>query len=156
MKKAKRFLAWASLLVIAIALCASPAMAAENVKSSGKSIIYYSDGSYLISELVTSPVSVSRLTNMVTGSRVVTYYNADHDPLWDMTLTGTFSYNGSTAKAEEATYSYNIYSSAWSFKSANAYCTGNKAIVESVFVKAFFITRDAIVTLTCSPTGVLS
>lgn len=152
----KRFLLCVLMFAMMLSLCAVPAMAASETAEANTDVVYFEDGSYLVREVTTEAVSMARETKTTSGSAKTTYYNADHEALWDMTLTGTFSYNGVTATALTADYSYNIYNFGWAFKSANAYCKGNQAIVESVFVQAFFITRTAIVTLTCSPTGVLS
>lgn len=156
MKIKKSLLAGVLAFVMITALCAVPAMAADLDANSNVDVVYYEDGSYLVREVITESALKSRGTQTKTGSCVTTYYNASDVAMWDITLTGTFSYNGSTATALSASYSYNIYSSAWAFKSANAYCQENKAIVDGVFVHAFFIPHDTTVTLTCSPTGVLS
>lgn len=46
--------------------------------------------------------------------------------------------------------------SAWTLKSAEAYCSGNQAIAEGKFNGGLLLNRSTSIALSCSPTGVLS
>lgn len=116
-------------------------------------IIYFDDGSYLVIEL-TSESNLARSTT--SGGKNASFHNADGDLLWVIRVEGSFYYTGTTAIATSATYSYQIYDSAWSLKEGRAYCSGNQAIAECTFTGGIFLTRNATVVLSCSPTGVLS
>ena len=67
-----------------------------------------------------------------------------------------FIYDGTMAKATNASYSYQIYDDEWSFKSGNAYCSGSQTIGEATFKGTLFVSQNVTVTLTCSPDGKLS
>lgn len=140
-------------LAMMFSLCAVPALAAEPEQS--VDVVYFADGSYLTTEVVTYASPATRASNTVSGQKTATYTSSSGVTQWTFTVTGTFTYNGSTATATSASYSYQIYSSAWSLESANAYCSGNKAIAEGTFIGGVY-NPSATVTLSCSAKGVLS
>lgn len=142
------------LTVLLCCACAVPALAADTVGMT--EVFYYEDGSYLTVEAATYNPCLSRASNTVSGKKTGTYRDSNGNVLWDFTVDGTFTYNGSTATATKATYSYNIYDSAWTLKSANAYCSGNQAIADATFNGGLLLNRSTSVTLSCSGTGVLS
>lgn len=98
----------------------------------------------------------TRASNTRIGTKIGDYYDADGNLLWDFTVHGTFTYDGATATATDASYSYNIYNPIWTLKSANAYCSGNQAIAEGKFNGGLLLNRSTSITLSCSPSGVLS
>lgn len=153
--RTKRSIIGILLAVVLLSLCAVPALAAENAETT-VNVIYYEDGSYMIVELTVGMPLSMRATNTISASRSAGYYSADDELLWDFTVHGTFKYDGTTATATDASYSYNIYNSAWELKSAEAYCSGNQAIAEGKFNGGFLLNRSTSITLTCSPDGVLS
>lgn len=145
----KKFISVLFLVVLVFSLCAFPASASNTTEE----IIYYEDGSYLVMTL-TEPMT--RASSVRSGAKTGDYYNADGDLLWDFTVHGTFTYDGTTATATDASYSYNIYHSAWTLKNASAYCSGDQAIAEGKFNGGLLLNRSTSISLTCSPTGVLS
>lgn len=120
------------------------------------------DGSYfhvIISEELTS--SVSRSIQTKTGSRKITFYNADGTALWVFTLHGTFQYiPGSSATCTSSSYTINIYDDSWENTAASTTTSGNQAIGDATFIKkVLFITtniENVHATLTCSAYGTLS
>lgn len=144
-----------SSLVLACLLLAGsmvPALAAEAPTDS--EVIYFEDGSYLVRRLFTAPTT--RTSNTTSGTICGSYYSSADVLLCEVFLTGTFTYDGTTATATQASYDYKIYDTAWSFKSGRAYCSGDQAIAEVKFTGGIFITRTAKVVITCSPDGKLS
>lgn len=75
--------------------------------------------------------------------------------MWSISVTGTFSYNGSSCTCTKATVSTTKPSSMWSLSNKKASKSGNKAIA-SVTGHAPGVTVTRTVTLTCSPSGNLS
>lgn len=73
----------------------------------------------------------------------------------EVSLTGTFSYNGTTATAISASASHTTYQS-WSYKNESVTTSGNKARVTAILTKLFSSNIPVDITLTCSPTGKLS
>ena len=89
-------------------------------------------------------------------SKTATGYSSTGSALWTFTIHGMFIYDGTMAKATNASYSYQIYDDEWSFKSGNAYCSGSQTIGEATFKGTLFVSQNVTVTLTCSPDGKLS
>lgn len=152
MKRMKRIFAMLILAVLSLSLCAFPALA-SNAAETTENVIYYEDGSYLV---MTLTVSMVRASGTRSGIKTGNYYDSDGILCWDFSIHGAFSYDGTAATATAASYSYNIYNSAWKLKNAEAYCSGNQAIAEGKFNGGFLLNRSTSITLTCSPTGVLS
>ncbi len=153
-----RYLAPVSLLMALLmcCVCVVPTMASD-VSEITTEVVYYEDGSYSVVSLeVLNAAFAGRSANTRVATKTDRYYNSDNELLWDFTLHGTFTYDGTTATAISASYSYNIYDSAWTLKSADAYCSGNQAIAEGKFNGGFLLNRSTSITLTCSPTGTLS
>ena len=117
---------------------------------------YYPDGSYSITRLISE--TASRAT--ITKSKVFDFYSASSVLLWQVKLTATFTYNGSTASCTNATPSYTVYNTAWKVKKATASYSGNTA-TGSFTVKRYNLgipveTINKTLTLTCSPSGVVT
>ena len=85
---------------------------------------YFDDGSYMTIELITHG---SRASGSVTGSKKSTYYGGDGSTAWVATLTGTFSYTGSSATCTSSNMDITIYVSAWYTISKSATKSSNTA-----------------------------
>ena len=155
MKYIKQVLSGLLLAAAIFSICTFPAMAYSEPEIS-TDIIFFEDGSYLVVTLREYQPAAARTIYGRTGSKSGEYYNSDGELCWDFTVHGTFEYDGTTATATDASYSYNIYNSVWKLKSAEAYCSGNQTIAEGKFNGGFLLNRSTSITLTCSPTGVLS
>lgn len=126
------------------------------------SVEYFEDGSYLeiviIEELSTSLPKETRTSKL--GSKKLTYKNANDETEWSATISGTFTYNGSSCTCTSSSISYSIENTKWKIPSATASKSGNKAIgnvTAKYYVLGVLIkTVEKSVTLTCSATGVLS
>lgn len=86
--------------------------ASESMDSNEYSIIEtFSDGSYIKSVLIddsTDCSSLARKTSTKTGRRVYSYESSSGKLLWTITITGTFSYTGSSAKCTKSENFYNL------------------------------------------------
>ena len=60
-------------------------------------IEYLSDGSYIVTEIVSEPSDYSLFSTTQTKSKTSTYYNAANEKIWAVTVTGTFSYGNGTS-----------------------------------------------------------
>jgi len=123
---------------------------------------YYSDGSY--SEIVIteglSSSETTRGTQTKSGTKGSTFYNANGVQLWRVEITGTFTYDGSTATCTNVTKATFIYDSAWKVTAESCSKSGNKAM-GSFTVKRYTLlvpvqTENVSLTLTCSASGTLS
>ena len=126
------------------------------------------DGLYYMEEeivLLSDPqaaesVAGSRAAQTVSGSKHNHFYNANGVKLWTVTVTGTFSYDGSSATCTSVSKSYTIYDSAWKVTDESCSKSGNKAMA-SFTVKRYVLlipvqTENVSLTLTCSANGTLS
>ena len=75
--------------------------------------------------------------------------------MWSVSVTGTFTYNGSSCTCTKATVSTTKPSAMWSLSNKKASKSSNKAIA-SVTGHSPGVTVTRTVTLTCSPSGKLS
>lgn len=126
-------------------------------------IEYLSDGSYYLTETqVGSIPSIELLATAKTktASRTTTYYSASGAALWYVTVTATFTYNGSTSSCTSASVSAGSYSSAWKISDKSASKSGNigKATATATrYSNAKPIdTHTKTATLTCDKNGNLS
>lgn len=159
MKDWKRFVAVLALFgVMTTGFC--PLAAAAEKPASQPVIQYDEDGFYSVTTILYSKQQIdnsARATEQKTeGEKRIDTYDESHQLLWTLWVYGTFTYNGSSARATSATYSYQIYNSDWTFKSGRAYCSGASAIATATFQSSQNTSKTTTVRLTCSPTGQLS
>lgn len=77
---------------------------------------------------VNTAVSAAATTRTVDAAKTHNIKNIYNTTVASYTLFATFTYNGSTSKCTSASHSETISNSYWSFTSAFASWTGNKAI----------------------------
>ena len=120
--------------------------------------IDFEDGSYVIvtisedSEIATWSLAASKTKS---GTKAYNAYSSSDELLWKLSVHGTFTYDGTSAEATDADYSYSIYNSDGSFKSGSASCSGATATAKGTF-KHGLTSDSASVSLTCSANGTLS
>lgn len=137
--------------------CSVPARAQGNERN--KITQTFEDGSYIVTILDhVEHVAIAQESraNTVEGTKTSRYYNSSNELMWTFSISGTFQYNGTTAKALASDYTYEIYDSTWSFKSAEAHCSQDYAEATGNFKHLLIFSQSVTVTLTCSPHGVLS
>lgn len=144
------------LSVIAVLIAASvPAFAETQVIS--RETEHYPDGSYAVIETVVFENTAVPFAAASTksASRTYTFHRADGKAAWDFTLTGTFTYNGTTAKATKAATSYKVYISGWT-------CTKNSSVSGAVakgtgkFTYKSGSTKTVSLCLKCSANGTIT
>lgn len=92
------------------------------------------------------------------GMKVVTYKNGDN-PLWSISITASFTYNGVTSTCISATPDASVVNTNWRKDSLSSSYSGNSATATGTFscfagsIYVGSITRD--VTLSCDKDGVL-
>lgn len=144
------------LALVLCALCILPAGAASQAEpqvDSQVERIDLGDGYYMEVYVETDPQT--RVYGQTSGSKTGVVYNDNDEELFSLTVHGTFTYNGITAFATSASYSYDVQALTWSFKSGSARYSGNSAIAEATFAQLLIFTRTATVILYCTPDGVL-
>lgn len=150
-----------SVLFISTVFCipAHAAVASENTQTT---IELLENGDYI--ETVISYVTdkgfdySTYATQTKTGKKTSSYRNSSGTVLWSVSVTGTFSYNGSTATCTSKSHSATSYSSNWSIKSVSSTKSGNSATANAVTTcRGATGTTDysMSVTLKCSANGTL-
>ena len=137
--------------------CLPPALAADDSEIT-QTIVSFEDGSYLVTTITvdTQPTTDDRGTvSTKSGTKHHNYYNSSNELMWTFRVHGRFSYDGSSAKATFADYSYDIYHSGWSFGSASASYSGATATASGK-LSFYGVSTPVSVSLTCSAKGVLS
>ena len=124
-----------------------------NALEENMSIEYLSNGDYIETTIVSNINTLARSSK--SGTKTEKYKNASGEVMWSISVTGTFSYNGSSCTCTKATVSTTKPSSMCSLSNKKASKSGNKAIA-SVTGHAQGVTVTRTVTLTCSPSGNLS
>ena len=149
----KRIFVGILALVLVLSMIPVRAVAAEKQVET----FYLDDGSYMTVELITKG---SRASGNVSGSKTTTYNNSSGTALWQVTLTGDFSYTGSGATCTSTAIDVTIFDSSWytiyktSGKSGNK-ATGSATIGKSVGGTA--VTKVPVsLTITCDANGNLS
>lgn len=126
-------------------------------ESSPSEIIYLEDGSYLVIEIVQS---MARSSDTTSGYKRITYNDESGETRWRAVLSGTFTYDGTTAICTEATVNTYVYADNWYEISKSATENGNAATGTVTMGRTFLgftIAKETYnMTLTCSANGALS
>lgn len=125
--------------------------------STTEDIIRFDDGSYILISVVSLE---TRATSTRTGSKTYKHINALGAELWNATLTGTFTYDGTTSICTNSSVSVNIVNSAWYIVSSESGKIGNSATGELTMGRktlGITTTKETInMSLTCDANGNLS
>ena len=125
--------------------------------SETENIIYFDNGSYITIEIVSTN---TRATSTKTGTKIYTYRNSDGVEQWKATLSGTFTYNGTTSSCTASSCSVSIAKTNWYVVSKSASKSGNSATAAlTMGRKLLGVTvekTDATIRLTCDKNGNLS
>lgn len=161
------------LTLVAVCLFASLPFTAfasgiETIGAEDSFITYLDDGSYYVETIIDtpeisniSPISLQTATkSSKTGTKSFTYYSADDVAQWKATVTGTFTYDGTTSTCTNSSHSVTIYISSWYKHSGSAYKSDNKAIADITMKRKFLgvvsFTKSVNITLSCDKNGKLS
>ena len=120
-------------------------------------IIYLEDGSYIS---ISIEEAQTKASGTRTGSKTYNHYNSADELLWKAVLTGTFTYNGTSAACTASSSAVTIYDSSFFEVSKTATKSGNTAYTTvSIGRKFLGITvakNDYSISLSCDKNGVLS
>ena len=125
----RKCLSFVIALITVFSLLAIPSAFAQDAPITNEpQIIQYEDGSYLVISIETSYARVAG----VTKTKYATYHGKDGTSEWKMELTGTFTYNGTTAICTASSCSVSIYDTDWSVISKTASQSKNAAYATAV------------------------
>ena len=103
--------------------------------------------------------SLARKTSTKTGRRVYSYESSSGKLLWTITITGTFSYTGSSPKCTKSEISTTCPASNWKLSKKKAYTSGSSAKATASFKQykkdVYLQTITRTVTLSCNKSGKL-
>lgn len=157
----KKFLNYSFIFIFLLSVFFSPVSvrANDSILSSQKE--YLENGDYF--EITTIEHDINDFfstSKTITASRTAKYVTSSGTVCWSVTVTGTFSYNGSTSKCTASKVSASSNNSNWRIASKNSSHSGNTASATAT-AKLYkgsgvvqTVTRT--VKLSCSKNGVLS
>ena len=118
---------------------------------------YLGDGIYV--EIIIEEYT-TYATNTKTAKKTENFKNSSGSKICSLTVTGTFTYNGSSATCTASSVSAETYVSDWKVVSKSASKSGNTASATAIFSQYLnghlIQTKNPTITLTCSATGVVS
>ena len=123
-----------------------------------KKIIQLDNGYYL--ETIIEETPTTRASNQKTAKKTGNYKNAQGTTMFSVTVTGTFTYTGSSSTCTKSVASATSKNANWKISSKSASKSGNKATAKATakrYVDGTAVeTQNCTVTLTCSSNGSLS
>lgn len=143
--KLRKTLALLCALVLVCSLF-TPALAAEP-----QEVIDLGDGFYIV--ITTKQIPMNRAGDIVTGSKSGKVYNG-LTQVGTATLTGQFDISGSTAKATRSAITGSGMNG-WNYDRGTTSCSGNK-VTGTAYFSSGSTAKSFPLTLTCSPSGVIS
>jgi hypothetical protein len=145
------------IAVVILLLGILPYQASASPITESEEIIRLENGDYITVEFV---VIDSRAASTKTGQKSYVYKNNNGTEQWRATLSGTFTYTGTTATCTSSGCTTSVSNSAWYEVSRSAGKSGSSATAEVTMGEKFLgitINKESIsMKLTCSPTGTLS
>lgn len=135
--------------------------------ASNESVTYFDDGSYMVTTIIEEPtlqkpsgMQTNATSTTKTMCKQVNYYNGSNQVMWYVIATGTFTYNGTTAKCNSSSVKAESLVSTWKMSklsSARSGATAYAAATAKHYMAGLVInTIDELVSLTCSPSGKFS
>ncbi len=151
----KRFISILTILVMTITAFCIPINASADTITS---IEYLDNGDYIETVIEDTGISASAST-IITKTKTSYYKNSSGSVLWSVSITATFSYNGTTSSCTSCYHSTTAPGSSWTIKSASHRKAGNTATATATATHTGTTgsqdyTRS--VTIQCSKDGVIS
>lgn len=108
--------------------------AATLIQNINEEIIQNSDGTYIVIDTeIGESYALRDGRSTRSASKTYTYRSYSGSTLWTFTLRGTFSYNGSSSSAQNASATYSIRDYSWSCDDYSSYCSGDTAYGSAYF-----------------------
>lgn len=106
-----------------------------------------------------SSISTLATTKTITKTKTTYYKNSSGTVLWSVSITATFTYNGTTSKCTSCSHSASAPAASWSIKSCTSSKSGNSATAKAVAVHSNAGASQSFtksVTIKCSANGTVS
>lgn len=115
----------------------------------GTTYVIYDDGSYVIIEIAEIQ---SRTVSTRIAAKHYTYYDANDVKQWKATVTGTFTYDGTTSQCTAVNTSFTRYTTTWTLDSVNKNKSGATAFAD-FYLSCSIWETSVRVTVTCDKDG---
>lgn len=131
-----------SVLMLGIFFSTSIPAKATTIFPSKTSIVMLEDGNYLETTIIDEPkvpsgISLLSATKTITRTKITRFKNKNGSILWSVSITATFTYNGSTSKCTSCSHSTTCPSSTWKIKSVSSSRSGNSATAKAIATRSF-------------------
>lgn len=135
--------------------------------ASNETVTHFDDGSYIVTTIIEEPtlqrpsgMQTNATSTNVTASKRMNYCNASNEVMWYIKVTGSFTYNGTTAKCNSSSIKAESLVSTWKLSklsSARSGATAYAGATAKHYMAGVVInTMDELISLTCSPSGKFS
>ena len=157
MKKIKNILL--VTFIFSILLTCNSVSASTQYSNITTQITYLDNGDYLETTIYDNDATLTRATSKKSGTKTTTY-KSDGKALWYVSVTGTFTYTGSSSKCTAASVKAASYVDTWKISNKSSSYKNNTA-TGSATAKLYYgplpvTTINQKVTLTCDSKGNLS
>ena len=153
----KLFLTAMIIIMTMMSMVPSFAYADSNNTVSNVIIEKYDNGDYAV---ITITINENDNRGTVSGSKTYTYKNSSNVAVWDYTINGTFTYNGTSSSCTSVSDEYSIHTSHWYNDGHSCWRSGNTAhgnvTMKYILFDVVINTITKNLTLSCSPSGDLS
>lgn len=125
-------------------------------------IVYLEEGYYIETTIEDVPlynIISPQSTNTIRKTKTAKYKNKSGTILWSVSITATFSYNGTSSQCTQYYHSASAPATTWSIKSVSSYKNGNSATAIATATHTNGSQSQDItdsVTIQCSKDGVVS
>ena len=147
----------ALFILLFVLLFSFPMQAFATSKAEADDTIYFEDGSYIT---ITTIEFETRASGSKSAQRNYSYTTSNGDVCWKATLTGSFTYNGTSATCTSSSCDVTIYESAYYVVSKSAGKSGNTATATVTMGRKLLgitISKDTYnLSLSCDANGNLS
>ena len=148
--------------LLALIVCV-PSVSADAAASHSYTVETFADGSYIESiilpDIEKSPLAAFSTSKSITKTKLSQYKSAQGTTLWSLSITASFTYNGTSARCTSCTPHATVYNNTWKVKSLSSSKSGNQATANVTMTHS----KDGLsnniqksVTITCSKNGAVS
>lgn len=150
----KRFFSFLLSIILLLSFSITVS-AAESTETS--EIIYFDDGSYMVIDTVQF---FSRSYDTTSGFKRFVYTDTSGETRWRAILTGTFTYDGTTATCTDSSVTTYVYASNWyevSKSAGKSGATATGSVTMGRTALGITVAQETYsMSLTCSPNGTFS
>lgn len=157
----KKFSTILTIIALILILCIPTNALAINNTDTKIIIENLENGDYIetVIESNSNPGILPMVSNTITKTKTKNYKNSSGTILWSVSVTGTFTYNGTTSTCTNCSKKTTSPGANWSIKSSSVSKSGNSATAKATATyKTATLTKDysMSVTIKCSTNGKIS